>query len=76
MSPEPVLASLASEVEDARESLLKAARRKPAHSWSAEELVTAARGGWRETVVMIALDQLIAEGCLEADSDWRVRARP
>jgi hypothetical protein len=75
MSPEPVLASLASEVEGARDSLLNAARRKPTYPWSADELVKAARGNWRETVVMIALDQLLEQGLLHADSEWRVRVR-
>lgn len=73
MPEETALASLASEVDDARGALLDAARTKPGAWWHAEDLIHAAKGQWRDAVVMIALDELIGDSTLEADPRWKVR---
>lgn len=74
MSPEPALASLASEVDGARHALLEAALTRPGHAWTVDDLVHIAHGSWRDTVVMIALDQLLTDKALQADAQWHVVA--
>jgi len=77
MSEETALASLASEVEDAREALLAAARdatkEDPEGSFAIGYLVSRVKGEWRDAVVMIALERLLKDHELVADSRWRVR---
>lgn len=73
MGQETGLASLASEVEDAQQALLAAARTDPSKVWRADDLVLALHNQWRESVVMIALDQLISDKDFEVDSRWHIR---
>lgn len=75
MSPNPALNALASEVEDARKAVMEAAGAKPTSWWTADDLRTAAKGHWRGTVFMIALDELLSENKLEASPRWRIRIR-
>jgi len=67
--------TLASEVEDARNALVEAAKTKPRSWWTADELRSASKGRWRGTVFMIALDELLSEKKFEANPRWRIRLR-
>jgi hypothetical protein len=73
MGQETGLASLASEVDDAQHALLAAARTEPGKVWRADDLVRPFREQWRESVLMIALDQLITDKQLDVDSRWHIR---
>lgn len=73
MGQELGLASLASEVEDAQHALLAAARSEPDKLWRADDLVRVLHNQWRESVVMIALDQLIKDKDFQVDSRWHIR---
>jgi hypothetical protein len=70
MAQDSQLATLASEVEDAREALLEAAQTNPPKLWTADELLAATKKRWRDTVMMIALDELISHRQLEVDKRW------
>jgi len=65
--------TLTSEVEDARNALIEAASTKPKSWWTTDDLRSASHGRWRGTVFMIALDELLSEGKLEANPRWRIR---
>jgi hypothetical protein len=67
--PSAVVGQLA----EAREALKRAAAEKPEHSWTAEELRSAAAGRFPSTVVMVALDELIQGDELLLDSRLRIR---
>lgn len=64
---------MASEVEEAQHALLAAAQSEPDKVWRADDLVRELRDQWRESVVMIALDQLITDKRLDVDSRWNIR---
>jgi len=65
-------ASLADEVKQAREALLKLAASERDRAWHPYELKTRARNGWSAGAMSLALDGLITDGALIVDSDLLV----
>lgn len=74
MTQEFTLAAMASEVENARDALERAARTDADRWWTIQALVEEAHeDSRRPTMVMIALDQLLDADVLQTNPDWLVR---